>query len=429
MAQAQIPGKTPGKTAGKTLGGKKPPRIVDWVWEGADRSGKRQKGEVRALSEALAKAELRRQGIAPLRVKKKPTPLFSLSGGQKKQKITSKDVTVFSRQLATMVAAGVPLVQAFDIIAKGNDNISFQNLIGAVKGDIEAGSTLAEAMRKHPKVFDNLFCNLIYAGEQAGILESLLNKIAIYKEKTEAIKSKIKKAMFYPVAIVAVAIIISIILLLFVIPQFENLFSSFGAELPLPTQMVLAMSAFMQAYWFLIIGGLGGGVYGLIWAKKNSPKFNRVFDRAILQVPVFGPLVQKSIIARFARTLATMFAAGVPLVEAMESVAGAAGNTLYQDGIMKMREEVATGQRLQQAMNQATLFPNMVIQMVAIGEESGTLDGMLGKVADFYEEEVDDAVAGLSSLIEPMIMAVLGVLIGGLVISMYLPIFQMGAVV
>ncbi len=398
---------------------------VPFLWEGTDRRGKRMKGELRSSSVALVRAELRRQGIAPLKVRKKPVSMFSAH----RAKITPKDIAVFSRQLATMLSSGVPLVQAFDIIGKGSENASMQALIMTIKADVESGSSLAEALRRHPRQFDKLFCSLIRAGEQAGILETLLTKIAVYKEKTEAVKGKIKKAMFYPTAVIVVAMVITAILLVFVIPQFQDLFSSFGADLPAPTRFVIQLSEFVQQRWWLILGGIILAGVGFVQAKRRSVAFNEFLDRAVLQVPVFGPLLRKSIIARFARTLATMFAAGVPLVEAMESVADAAGNSLYTRGIRRMREEVATGQRLQTSMHQVHLFPPMVVQMVAIGEESGTLDNMLTKVADFFEEEVDDAVSGLSSLIEPIIMAVLGILIGGLVIAMYLPIFKMGQVV
>ena len=398
---------------------------VLFLWEGTDRRGKRMKGELRAASVPLVRAELRRQGISPSKVRKKPAPLFSFS----ESKITTKDITVFSRQLATMVSAGVPLVQSFDIIARGNEKPAMQRLVLAVKADVEGGSSLAEALRRHPRQFDKLFCSLIQAGEQAGILENLLNKIALYKEKTEAIKGKIKKAMFDPTAVILVALIITVILLVFVVPQFEDLFSSFGGDLPAATRFVIGLSEFVQAQWnWLLLGAVAAGV-AFVQAKRRSQPFNELLDRLVLQVPVFGGILRKSIIARFARTLSTMFAAGVPLVEGLESVAGAAGNSLYYTGILRVREEVATGQRLQTAMQQTRLFPSMVVQMVAIGEESGSLDSMLAKVADFYEEEVDDAVSGLSSLIEPIIMAVLGLLIGGLVVSMYLPIFKMGQII
>jgi len=396
-----------------------------FIWEGTDRKGTRVKGESRASNPSMVKADLRRQGINPLKVKKK-SALFSSS---KKKKILPKDIAVFTRQLATMMGAGVPLVQSFEIIGRGHENPAMQELILGIKADVESGSTLANALSRQPLYFDELVCNLVAAGEQAGILETLLDKIATYKEKTEALKSKIKKALFYPTAVIVVAFIVTAILLIFVVPQFEELFNGFGADLPAFTQVVIGLSEWMQAYWWLVLLGIGGGVYAFAQARKRSPKFNHGLDRMVLKLPVIGEILRKAVVARFARTLSTMFAAGVPLVEAMESVAGAAGNAIYAEGILDMRDDVATGQQLQLAMTQTGLFPNMVVQMVAIGEESGSLDAMLGKVADFYEQEVDDAVDGLSSLLEPLIMAVLGVLVGGLIVAMYLPIFKMGSVV
>ncbi|MDH5324282.1 MAG: type II secretion system F family protein [Gammaproteobacteria bacterium] len=398
-----------------------------FVWEGTNKQGKRVKGETTGASIALVKADLRRQGLTPLKVKKKPKALFG--GGQKSKKITSKDIAVFARQLATMMAAGVPLVQAFEIVGRGHENPSMQNLIMAVKADVEAGNSLAEAMAKHPLQFDDLFCNLVHAGEQAGILETLLDKIATYKEKVEAIKSKIKKALFYPVAIVVVAFVITAILLIFVIPQFESMFANFGADLPALTQMVIVASKIFQDWWWAIFGGLGAGVYAMIQMKQRSTAFNVAMDKLILKLPVVGEIITKATIARFARTLSTMFAAGMPLVEAMDTVADAAGNIVYTNAIRIMKDEVSTGTQINVCMKASGLFPNMVVQMVAIGEETGSIDSMLAKVADFYEEEVDDLVDGLSSLLEPFIMAILGVLIGGLVIAMYLPIFKMGEVV
>ena len=400
-------------------------KLDTFAWEGTDRTGKRVKGEMPGASDALVKASLRRQGVSPLKVRKKQKSIF---GGGKK-KITTKDIAVFARQLATMMTAGVPLVQAFEIVGRGHENPSMQELILAVKSDVESGNALATALGKHPLYFDDLFCNLVHAGEQAGVLETLLNKIATYKEKTEALKGKIKKAMFYPTAVMVVAFIITAILLIFVIPQFQTVFSAFGGDLPAFTLLVIGISEIFQAYWWAIFGGLGAAVYFFIYFKKRSAALNRALDRFILKVPVIGAIMRKAAIARYCRTLATMFAAGVPLVEAMESVAGATGNVVYGDAILVMRDEIATGQQLQASMRQTELFPNMVVQMVAIGEESGSLDDMLSKVADFFEEEVDNAVDALSSLLEPLIMAVLGVLIGGLVIAMYLPIFKMGAVV
>lgn len=395
---------------------------VLYLWEGTDRSGKRVKGETRGQSIALIKADLRRQGVVPIKVRKKPVSLFS----SRKKAIKSKELSVFSRQLATMVSSGVPLVQAFEIIGKGHENPSMQDMLLAIKIDLENGSSLSQSMRKHPRQFDDLFCNLIRAGEQAGILETLLNKIAIYKEKTEIIKSKIKKAMYYPVGVLVVALLVLVVMLLKVVPEFQKMFSGMGAELPLPTQIVVNMSEFMQANWMLVFSLLGIGIFMLLQAKQKSKAFNVFWDRTILQIPVLGKILQKSIIARYSRTLGTMFSAGVPLVEALDSVAGASGNLVYAAAIQKIREDVATGQQLQLAMQQSKLFPNMAVQMVAIGEETGALDSMLSKVADFYEQEVDDAVDGLSSLMEPIIIVVIGGLIGGLVLAMYMPVFQIG---
>lgn len=396
-----------------------------YVWEGIDKNGKRVKGEMSGQTDALIKATLRRQGVNPLKVKKKPKSLFGASGG----KITTKDITVFSRQLATMMSSGVPLVQSFEIVGRGHENKAMQNLILSVKADIEAGGALAEALGKHPKQFNELYVNLVTAGEHAGILEDILHKLATYMEKTEALKSKIKGALFYPVAVVVVAFIITCILMIFVIPQFEDLFSSFGADLPALTRLVIDMSNWFQSYWYLLIGGIIGTVVGLWNLKNRSLKFAHYLDRISLKLPVIGDILEKSAIARFARTLATMFAAGTPLVEAMTSVAGATGNIVFYNATLKMRDEIATGTQLQVSMRDTGLFPNMVVQMVAIGEESGALDAMLSKVADWFEQEVDDAVEALTSLLEPLIMAILGVLIGGLVIAMYLPIFKMGQVV
>lgn len=400
-------------------------KSVMFVWEGTDKSGKRVKGEMTGTSDSLVKAVLRRQGINPLKVKKKPKPLF---GGGKK-KVTTKDITVFSRQLATMMSSGVPLVQAFEIIGRGHENAGMQELILAVKADVESGGTLAEALAKHPRHFSELYVNLVAAGEQAGILETLLHKIATYLEKTETLKGKIKKALFYPIAVIVVAFIVTAILLIFVIPQFEELFKGFGADLPAPTLFVLALSAFFQKWWWLIALGIGGTLWAIFESRRRFRSVARFIDRMLLKIPVLGDILYKAAVARFARTLSTMFAAGTPLVEAMVSVAGASGNIVFYNAIMEMRDEIATGTQLQMAMRESQLFPNMVVQMVAIGEEAGSLDTMLAKVADFYEEEVDNAVDSLSSLLEPMIMAFLGVIIGGLVVSMYLPIFKMGQVV
>lgn len=396
-----------------------------YAWEGMDQKGARIKGESRAGSLALVRAELRKQGITPHKINKKRASLL----GKSKRKITAKDISIFSRQMATMMSSGVPLVQSFEIIGRGHDNPSMQELVLTIKADVEGGNSLADSLRKHPLYFDGLYCNLVAAGEQAGILETLLHKIALYKERVEAIKGKIKKAMFYPAAVIVAAFIVTAILMIFVVPQFESLFKNFGADLPALTQLVIDTSEFFQAYWWAVFGALGGTVYGLLELKKRSPKFVNFLDRLSLKLPVLGEIVNKATIARYARTLSTMFAAGVPLVEALATVAGAAGNIVYGTAILKMRDDVATGISLQMAMKQTGLFPHMVVQMVAIGEESGSLDAMLSKVADFYEEEVNNAVDGLSSLLEPLIMAILGVLIGGLVIAMYLPIFKMGQVV
>jgi len=396
-----------------------------FIWTGTDKRGVRVKGQTRGTNPSLIRADLRKQGIVPLKVKKQSS-LFSKSA---KKKIIPKDIAVFFRQLATMMAAGVPLVQSFDIIGRGHENAGMRKLILSIKNEVESGTSLSETLNKHPLIFDELVVNLVGAGEQAGVLETLLDKIATYKEKTEYLKSKIKKALFYPTAVIIVAFIVTAILLIFVVPQFEELFSSFGADLPAFTRVVVNMSEFMQEYWWVVTGIAIGGVVGLLQAKKRSRKFCRALDRMVLKLPIVGPIMHKAAVARYARTLGTMFAAGVPLVEALESVAGATGNVVYSDAVLMMRDSVATGQQLQFAMSQTGLFPNMVEQMVAIGEESGALDTMLNKVADFYEQEVDDAVDALSSLLEPLIMSILGVLIGGLVVAMYLPIFKMGAAI
>ena len=397
-----------------------------FLWEGTNKQGKRVKGEMPGASDALVKAALRRQGVTPLKVKKKPKALFGGGGGKK---ITPGEIAVFARQLATMMTAGVPLIQSFDIVGRGHENPSMEKLIMTVKGDVEGGMTLGDAMSKHPFYFDDLFVNLVNAGEASGALETMLDKIATYKEKSESLKGKIKKALMYPVSVVIVAFIVSAILLIFVVPQFQELFSGFGAELPAFTQMVIELSVVFQAYWWAIFGGIGGVVYVFMEVKKRSRKFREILDRLALKAPVFGDIVYKAAIARFARTLATMFAAGVPMVDAMASVAGATGNIVYERATLTMKDEVASGQQLQVVMRDTGLFPNMMLQMVAIGEESGALEDMLSKVADFYEEEVDNAVDALSSLMEPMIMAFLGVVVGGLVVAMYLPIFKMGEVV
>ncbi len=396
-----------------------------FIWEGKDSKGKKVKGESAGANMSLIKATLRRQGINPSKIKKKSKPLFG--GG--KGKIKSKDISIFSRQLATMMDAGVPLVQGFEIIGRGHENKAMQELLLTVKTDIEGGSNLSDALAKHPFYFDELYCNLVQAGEHAGILDSILDKIATYKEKTESIKGKIKKALFYPTAVIGVAFIITAILMIFVIPMFEGLFSGFGADLPAITRFVINLSKFFQDWWWAVFGGIGLTIYGIMQMKKRSTKFNHAMDRTMLKIPIIGNILEKAAIARFARTLATMFAAGVPLVEAMVSVSGAVGNIVFKDAVLVMKDEVATGTQLNVAMNQSGLFPNMVIQMTAIGEEAGSVDTMLSKVADFYEEEVDNAVDGMSTLLEPLIMAILGVVIGGLVIAMYMPIFQMGKIV
>jgi type IV pilus assembly protein PilC len=394
-----------------------------FTWEGKDRTGKKVKGKVVATSEAAVRTELRRQGVVATRVRKQ-SMLFRKQG-----KVTAADIAIFSRQLATMMTAGIPLVQSFDIVGAGHENPAMQKLIMAIKADVEGGSSLAEALAKHPLHFDDLFVSLVSAGEQAGALETLLDKIATYKEKTEAIKKKIKKALFYPAAVVVVAIVVTTILLIYVIPEFESLFQGFGADLPAFTRFVIDISKFVQSTGWLLLIGAVGGIWGIIEAKKRNRGVQHFFDRAMLKIPIIGPILNKSSIARYARTLSTTFAAGVPLVEALTSVAGATGNIVYETAVLRMRDEVATGQRLQRAMENTDLFPNMVNQMIAVGEESGSLDAMSAKVADFYEEEVDNAVDSMSSLLEPLIMAILGVLVGGLVIAMYLPIFKMGAVV
>ena len=395
---------------------------VVYSWQGTDRKGKRVKGEMKASGETFVKASLRRQGINATRIRKAST--FAKRG-----KVTDKDVTLFTRQLATMMKSGVPLLQSFDIVGKGHDNPAVDKLLGDIKGDVETGSSLSQAFRKYPLHFDPLFCNLVGAGEQAGILESLLDRLATYKEKILAIKGKIKSALFYPISIVVVAFIITAIIMIFVIPAFKELFSSFGADLPTPTLVVIALSDFFVAWWWAIFGGIGFAIWFFFYTWKRSEKMQSTMDRLLLKVPLFGALIRKATIARFARTLSTMFAAGVPLVEALDSVAGACGNRVYYDATKKIQSEISTGTSLTASMQNVEVFPNMVLQMAAIGEESGALDAMLSKVADFYEGEVDDAVDALSSLMEPIIMVVLGTLIGGLVIAMYLPIFKMGQVV
>ena len=395
-----------------------------FLWEGTDRKGRKIKGKSMASDEAAVRADLRRQGVVPSKIRKQSKGLFSGAAA-----ITPADIAIFSRQLATMLSAGIPLVQSFDIVGSGHENASMQKLIYAVKADVEGGSALAEALAKHPLYFDDLFVNLVEAGEQAGALETLLEKIATYKEKTEAIKKKIKKALTYPAAVLVVAFVVTIILLIFVIPAFEDLFQGFGADLPAFTRMVIDLSEFVRDRGWALAMAAAALVSTFFYFKKRSRPMRHFLDRLALKAPVIGPIIQKASIARYARTLSTMFSAGVPLVEALESVSGATGNIVYEIGVLQIRDEVATGQRLQQAMENTDLFPNMVIQMIAVGEESGSLDEMSAKVADFYEEDVDNAVDNLSSLLEPLIMSILGVLVGGLVVAMYLPIFKMGSVI
>lgn len=391
-----------------------------YAWEGKDRAGKAVKGEIRAPGEAAASSALRRQGINITKIKKVRT-----GGGS----ITDKDITLFTRQLATMMKSGVPLLQAFDIVGKGHDNPAVGKLLMDIKTDVETGSNLASAFRKYPLYFDALFCNLVGAGEAAGILDSLLDRLATYKEKIQAIKGKIKSALFYPISIIVVAFVITAVIMIFVIPAFKELFAGFGATLPTPTLVIMEISDFFVAYWWAIFSIVGGSIYGFLYAWKRSVPMQQIMDRLMLKLPIFGVVIRKATIARWTRTLSTMFAAGVPLVEALDSVAGAAGNYVYYAATKQIQAEVSTGTNLTAAMTNANVFPNMVLQMVAIGEESGALDSMLSKVADFFEAEVDDAVDALSSLMEPVIMVVLGGLIGGMVVAMYLPIFKMGQAV
>ena len=392
-----------------------------FAWEGKDKSGKTVRGELRAGGEAIVNVTLRRQGIMVTKVKKK-----AYRSGKK---ITDKDISLFTRQLATMMKAGVPLLQSFDIVGKGHSNPSVSKLVMDLRADIETGTSLNQAFRKYPLYFDPLFCNLVGAGEQAGILEDLLTRLAIYKEKTIAIKAKIKSALMYPVSILAIAFIVTAVIMIWVVPAFKEVFKSFGAALPAPTLFVMALSEFFVQWWYLIFGGIFGAIYFFFQSWRRSLKMQRFMDVILLKAPIFGDVIRKATIARWTRTLATMFAAGVPLVESLDSVGGAAGNAVYLDATKRIQNEVSTGTSLTVAMQNANVFPNLVTQMVSIGEESGSLDAMLGKVADFYEEEVDEAVAALSSLMEPLIMVILGVLIGGLVVAMYLPIFKLGSVV
>ena len=395
---------------------------ITYSWEGKDKKGKIVKGEMRAAGDSFVNATLRRQGITVTKVKKQ-------SGFANKGTVTDKDITLFTRQLATMMKAGVPLLQSFDIVGKGHSNPAVAKLLLDIKSDVETGSSMSAAFRKYPLYFDALFCNLINAGEQAGILDTLLDRLATYKEKIQAIKSKIKSALFYPISIIVVAFIIVAIIMIFVIPAFKELFDGFGADLPAPTLIVMAISDVFVEWWWAIFGSIGGAIWFFFYTWKRSLSMQATMDRLILKIPVFGPLVRKATIARWARTLATMFSAGVPLVEALDSVAGASGNRVYFDATKRIQSEISTGTSLTVAMQNTNVFPNMVLQMTAIGEESGALDSMLSKVADFFEAEVDDAVDALASLMEPVIMVVLGTLIGGLVVAMYLPIFKMGSVV
>jgi type IV pilus assembly protein PilC len=412
----------PMATAGKDDKAKtQGPQELNFSWEGKNKQGKVVRGEIKAASEAIANASLRRQGINVTKLKKQKAG----SGG----KVTDKDITLFSRQLATMVKSGVPLLQSFDIVGKGTSNPALARLLFSIKSEVETGSNLATAFRKYPMYFDALFCNLVEAGEQAGILDTLLDRLATYKEKIQAIKSKIKSALTYPIAILIIAFIITAVIMIFVVPAFKGVFASFGGELPAPTLIVIAISDYFTANWYLIFGGIYAAVYGIAQAFKRSRALQIAKDKYALKLPVFGDMLTKSSIARWTRTLSTMFAAGVPLVDALDSVGGAAGNYVYEMGTKKIQGEVSTGSSLTVSMENSGLFPPMVTQMVAIGEESGQLDSMLGKTADFYEAEVDEAVEALSSLMEPMIMVFLGGLIGGLVVAMYLPIFKLGSVV
>lgn len=399
-------------------------KIQAFVWEGKDRKGNKSKGEVAGTNLALVKAQLRKQGIIPDKVKKKPKPLF---GGSKK--ITPFDIAMFTRQMATMMKAGVPLVQSFDIVTDGLENQGLKELISAVRNDVASGTSFAGALRKHPKYFDDLYCNLVDSGEKAGALEQMLDRIAMYLEKTEILKKKVKKAMTYPIAVVVVAIVVTAILLVKVVPQFESLFEGFGADLPVFTQFIITVSEWMQAWWFIVLLGIVGAIFGFKEAIRRSQKFSDLVDKYILKLPIVGEILDKSAVAKFGRVLSTTFAAGVPLVDALDSVSGATGNAIYRDAVLRIKDDVSSGTQLQASMKQVGVFPVMAVQLTAIGEESGNLDEMLEKVADHYEGVVDDMVDNLTALMEPMIMAVLGVLVGGLIIGMYLPIFQMGQVV
>lgn len=404
---------------------KEPKSLTTYTWEGVNRRGEITKGELEAKSIAIVKADLRKQGIISKKIAKKRQPLFS----KKNKKIQGTDITFFARQMATMIQSGIPLIQSFDIVAKGQSNEKMTKLINTIKLNVESGATLSESLAKHPEHFNELFCNLVDAGEQSGSLELMLDNIATYKEKVDSIKRKIKKALFYPIAVLVVAFLVSAALLIYVVPQFEDLFKGFGADLPAMTRIVIQMSEAMQAYWYIIFSIAGGLGFAFFYFKKHSPSFAYTVDRISLKIPIIGVILKQAAIARFARTLSITFAAGMPLIDALKSVAGATGNILYTNATLSIREEVVTGSQMQSAMTKTGLFPNMVVQMVAIGEESGNIESMLTKVADFYEEEVDTAVDSLSSLIEPLIMVLIGGLVGGLVIAMYLPIFKLGSVV
>ncbi len=400
-------------------------RMTLYEWVALDKRGKKMKGEMQSKNASLVKAELRRQGMNPQSVREKPKPLFGSTGSR----VKPQDVAIFSRQIATMMASGVPMVQALDIIAGGQRNPRFKNMLTDVKQTIEGGASLHEALGKYPIQFDELYCNLVEAGESAGVLDTVLDTVATYKERMEGIKAKIKKALFYPMMVLAVAFVVSLIILLFVVPVFQDVFKNAGAALPAPTQMVINASKFVQAYWWLLLLVIIGGIVALVMAKKRSRKFAHFLDRFMLRMPIIGNILRQSALARFARTLGVTFAAGVPLVEAMDAVAGATGSIVYGNAVRQMRDDVAVGHQMQLAMRQTGLFPNMVVQMTAIGEESGALDTMLFKVAEFYEEEVNNAVDTLSTLLEPLIMVVLGVIVGGMVISLYLPIFKLAGTV
>lgn len=405
---------------------KKTDQVLTFSYTGVDRKGIKVKGDIPSRNMALAKVTLRKQGIQIASIRQKRKDILE---GVFKKKVSTQDITIFTRQLATMMKAGVPLVQSFEIVAEGLDNPSMRDVVLGIKSEVESGNTFAHALRKHPQYFDNLFCSLVESGEQSGTLETMLDRVAIYKEKSELLKQKIKKAMKYPITVIIVAIIVTIILLIKVVPTFQDMFASFGAELPAFTQMVVNMSKWMQAYWYILIAVIVGGTIAISQSYKRSLKLRNFLDRLMLKLPIFGNLVYKSIIARYSRTLSTTFAAGVPLIEALESTARATNNSVYESAVMRIREDVASGQQLQFAMRNSDKFPNMAIQMVSIGEESGALDTMLDKVATYYENEVDNAVDGLTAMMEPLIMAILGVLVGGLVVAMYLPIFKMGSVV